>query len=99
MLAGTTAHCRVLSAGGRPLCLRAVVCRLVPPCALLALGGTLGSGMVGPYLLVGHVTGSSQCWGCGISAEKCNRKTTGSLEVIKVSLETELKTLSKYAEL
>ena len=43
--------------------------------------------------------GSSQCWGCGISAEKCNRRTTGSLEVIKVSLETELKTLSKYAEL
>ena len=40
--------------------------------------------------------GSSQCWGCGISAENCNRRTTGSLEVIKVSLETELKTLSKY---
>ena len=40
--------------------------------------------------------GSSQCWGGGISAEKCNRRTTGSLEVIKVSLETELKTLSKY---
>ena len=30
-----------LTGGSRPLCLRAVVCCLVPPCALLALGGTL----------------------------------------------------------
>ena len=49
-------RCRAVASGSRPLCLRAVVCCLVPPCALLALGGTLGSGMVGPYLLVGHVS-------------------------------------------
>ena len=30
------------SAGSMPLCPRAVVCCLVPPCALLALGGAIG---------------------------------------------------------
>ena len=37
--------------------------------------------------------------GQGYRGQMCKRRTTGSLEVIKVSLETELKTLSKYAEL
>ena len=37
--------------------------------------------------------------GQGYRGQICKRKTTGSLEVIKVSLETEWKTLSKYAEL
>ena len=43
VLACSMAPCRARSDGGRPLCLRAVVCRPVPPCALLALGGTKGA--------------------------------------------------------
>ena len=44
-------------------------------------------------------SGSNHRQGSGISGKMCNRKTTGSLKVIKVSYETEFKALSYYAEL
>lgn len=51
---------------------------------------------VGPS---GIELGQASVRGLGSTGEIRDRRTTGSLEVIKVSLETELKTLLKYAEL
>ena len=50
------------SAGSIPLCPRAVVCCLVPPCALLALGGAIGH-----WVWLHH----SQ-WGCMSMAGWCS---------------------------